>query len=67
MSTSSNADVGEDEVPLSMLLFETFRDKLFHFPYSSGNDAVSEEAIMGVVERPCSGDTILFSFLTFVH
>ena len=61
---SETSDVsGEDETPLSMHLFETFRNKLFYYPF----DEASEEKIKEVLESPNFGMAILFSFLTYVH
>ena len=54
---------GDDEVPLSMYLFEAFRSKLFHYPFEEASDEEMKE----LLDSPDSGMAVLFSFLTFVH
>ena len=54
---------GDEEVPLSMYLFEAFRTKLFHYPFEEASD----EEIKELLDSPDSGMAVLFSFLTFVH
>ena len=54
---------GDDDVPLSMYLFEAFRSKLFHYPFEEASDEEMKE----LLDSPDSGMAVLFSFLTFVH
>ena len=54
---------GDDEVPLSMHLYEAFRTKLFYYPFEEASD----EEVKELLDSPNSGIAVLFSFLTFVH
>ena len=59
---SSDNDSQSEETPLSVHMYELFREKLFHYPYQEA----SEEELNGLLEHPTSM-TVLFYFLTLIH